>query len=128
MCGTQIGTHEGAYFFMSALVKIKEIYYFRLRIPKDVRIFFPYPEIKKSTHTSKYTHAKSLARGLLGKAEELFMVIRSKSLDDAAIFKIVREFVESTLELKYDAVEEVINSPDSYDMLKEVYPNRLLLK
>ncbi len=33
---TQFGTHERACFFMSALVKIKEMYCFRLRIPKNV--------------------------------------------------------------------------------------------
>ena len=59
---------------MSALAKIKDMYYFRLRIPKDLRKFFPRPEIIKSTHTKKYTQAKGLVRGLLGKTEELFMV------------------------------------------------------
>ena len=59
---------------MPALAKIKDMYYFRLRIPKDLRKFFPRPEIIKSTHTRKYTQAKGLVRGLLGKTEELFMV------------------------------------------------------
>lgn len=73
---------------MSALVKIDGMYYFRLRIPKDVRSVFPYPEIKKSIYTTKYMHAKGLVRGLLGKTEMLFMLLRSKSLDDSAVAKI----------------------------------------
>ena len=63
---------------MSALVRIGDSYYFGLWVPKDVRRFFPRPEFVKSTHARKYQQAKGLTRGLLGKAEELFMVIRSK--------------------------------------------------
>jgi hypothetical protein len=84
---------------MQSLTRINDVYYFRLRVPKDVRRHFPRPEIVKSTHTKKYAQAKGLVRGLLGKTEGLFMVIRSKTLDDDGIAKIVREFVESTLEL-----------------------------
>lgn len=106
---------------MSALVKINDTYYFRLRIPKDLRTYFHRSEIVKSTRTTKYRQAKGLARSLLGKIEALFMVIRSKALDDAVVTKIVREFVESTLELKYDKVDELVNSPDSYDSMQEIY-------
>lgn len=38
---------------MSALVKINDVYYFRMRIPKDVRGFFPRPEIVKSTQSKR---------------------------------------------------------------------------
>jgi len=106
---------------MSALLKRNDTYYFRLRIPKDIRKFFPRTEIVKSTHTKRYSQAKGLVRGLLGKTEALFMVIRSKSLDDVAVSKIIREFVEGTLELKYDEAEEFINSPDCYDTMNEIY-------
>ena len=74
---------------MSALLKRNDVYYFRLRIPKDIRKFFPRPEIVKSTHTKKYTQAKGLVRGLLGKIEGLFMVIRSGVLTDVEINRIV---------------------------------------
>lgn len=95
---------------MQSLVKINDVYYFRLRIPKDVRRYFLRPEIVKSTHAKKYNQAKGMVRGLLGKIEGLFMMIRSKTLDDAGITKIVRDFVESTLELKYDRSEELLYS------------------
>jgi hypothetical protein len=69
---------------MSAMTKINDTYYFRLRVPKDVKEYFPRPVIVKSTHTKKYIHAKSLVRVMLGKLEDVFMTIRSKVLDDAA--------------------------------------------
>lgn len=102
---------------MSALAKIGETYYFRLRVPKDLRQYFPRHEIVKSTHATKYRQAKGLVRGLLGKTEDLFMVIRSKSLDDIAVSRIVKEFVETTLELKYDKAEELLDSSEMQPLM-----------
>ena len=111
---------RGEPFFMQSVSRINDIYYFRLRIPKDVSRFFPRHEIVKSTHTRRYTLAKCLVRALLGKAEELFMVIRSKSLDDTSVAKIVREFIETTLKLKYDRAEELLFSPGFYDIAQDI--------
>lgn len=105
----------------ACLVKINDTYYFRLRIPKDVLRYFRRSEIVKSTHSKKYMQAKSLVRGLLGKTENLFMVLRSKSLDDSAIHKIVKEFIESTLELKYDSAEDHITSAAMQDVMQDIY-------
>ena len=106
---------------MQSLIKIKGTYYFSLWIPKDIRRYFPRSEIVKSTHAKKYSHAKGLVRGLLGKAEGLFMVIRSKVLDDSAVVNIVKQFVESTLELTYSSFDDILNDPDYYDMCEWVY-------
>jgi hypothetical protein len=105
---------------MSAMTKINDTYYFRLRVPKDVKEYFPRPVIVKSTHTKKYIHAKSLVRVMLGKLEDVFMTIRSKVLDDAAIYKIVQEFVESTLEQNYDTIDDVMSHPDNQEVLTEL--------
>lgn len=110
---------------MSALAKINDTYYFRLRIPKDILRFFPRPEIVKSVHTKKHAQAKGLVRGLLGKTEELFMLIRSKTLDGAGVAKIVREFIEETLELRYDSAEMLLYDPVLNEAMQEIYTEAL---
>ena len=46
------------------VLKIKDNYYFRTRIPQDLHHHFPYQEIKRSLRTKNTNHAKSLARML----------------------------------------------------------------
>lgn len=66
---------------MSSVVNRNGHYYFRLRVPKDLKHYFHRIEFFKSLHTVKYPEAKSLARCLLGHSERLFMMLRSKTLD-----------------------------------------------
>jgi|GEM_PF-2853310 len=44
---------------MLSIVKRQSVYYFRVRIPADVRKHFPAGEIMKSLHTRLYRQAKS---------------------------------------------------------------------
>lgn len=104
---------------MQSLVTVNGIYYFRLRVPHDVKNWFPSPILKKSLAVRRYDLAKSLARTLLGKTERVFMVIRSKVLDDAAVSKIVKEFMESTLELTYTKMDDAII--ESSDIMQQMY-------
>lgn len=104
---------------MLGLVKIRDMYYFRLRVPHDVKQWFPSPVLKKSLKVRKFDLAKRLARGLLGESERVFTMIRSKTLDAAGIQKIIADFMESVLELKYDAAEDVLD--ESQDIMQEIY-------
>lgn len=106
---------------MQSLTKLNGIYYFRLRVPKNLMQWFPSPTLKKSLQTKKYGYAKSQARHLLGEAERVFALIRSKTLDADAVRKIIAEFMGACLELKYDAPSEVISAPEMEDTMREIY-------
>lgn len=49
------------------------------------------------------------------------MTIRSKTLDDEAIYRLVKNFTDSVLELRYDAAEEMLCSSDYYESMKEIF-------
>lgn len=104
---------------MQSLVKLNGIYYFRLRVPHDVKEWFPYPTLKKSLRVKRYDLAKGLVRNLLGKSERVFSMIRSKTLDANAVQKIVADFMESVLELKYDSAEDTLY--ESYEIMQDIY-------
>lgn len=106
---------------MSSVVNRNGHYYFRLRVPKDLKQYFHRIEFFKSLHTESYHHAKSLARCILGQSERLFLMLRSKTLDIDSIRRLIGEFVSSTLELKYDDAETVIGSVEYQDMMSDIY-------
>jgi len=58
----------------------------------------------RSLHTSLYRQAKSLARGKLGEAERVFMMIRSGALTDEMVYKIVANYISSRLEGAVDGM------------------------
>jgi hypothetical protein len=87
---------------MLSIVKRSSVYYFRARIPSDVRKHFPFAEITRSLHTRLYRQAKSLARGKLGELEKVFMKIRSGLLTNDEIIKLVDKFKREQLD--YDTV------------------------
>ena len=62
------------------LYKRNNIYYFRLRIPKDLKHVIPASEIKKSLKSCTKHKAKSLAKVIGCKVEETFMLLRSHVL------------------------------------------------
>lgn len=80
---------------MLSIVKRSSIYYFRIRIPSDVRKHFPAAEIMKSLHTRLYRQAKVLARSKLGELEKVFMAIRSGVLTDEVIKKVVTKYLDT---------------------------------
>ena len=90
---------------MLYMVKKKTGYFFRLRFPKDVAGYFGRTEIIRSLHTSRYSEAKRLVTSYAAKAERVFTMIRSGSLDDDVIKKIANEF----LEMAYTAAEKYHN-------------------
>lgn len=96
---------------MKGLVRIGGRYYFRQRVPKDLRQHFPMAELKRSLQTSRYRTALSLAKQLVATTEQLFMVIRSKVLDDALIKRMVAVFLKS----KLDYLEERRNMDTQSD-------------
>ncbi|HXE96069.1 MAG TPA: site-specific integrase [Dongiaceae bacterium] len=62
------------------LYKRNNTYYFRLRIPHDLKHVIPITEIKKSLKCNTIHSAKSLGRVLASKAEEVFILLRSQVL------------------------------------------------
>lgn len=62
------------------LYKRNNIYYFRLRIPKDLKHVIPATEIKKSLKSCTKHKAKSLAKVIGCEVEETFMLLRSHVL------------------------------------------------
>jgi hypothetical protein len=83
--GTQFGTHGEA--FLQYLVKKNKVYYLRIRIPKDVKQYFPSSEIKKILHTSSFKNACSQNRLIVAETEKVFMMIRSNMLTTSQVYK-----------------------------------------
>lgn len=92
------------------LFKRNSTYYFRLRIPSDVRKHFPFAEITRSLHTQLYRQAKSLARGKLGELEKVFMKIRSGILSDDEIIKLVDKYKRENLAHDTVVMDEIVES------------------
>jgi integrase len=82
---------------LNYLSKRDNVYYFRLRVPKDLHRFFPVREIKKSLKTQNLNCAKMSAKALSFKAEKLFTIIRSDMLTDEQIKRLVAEQLRSGL-------------------------------
>lgn len=82
---------------MLSIVKRNSVYYFRIRIPADVRQYFPSAEIMKSLRTQLYRQAKGLARKELGALEKVFMAIRSGVLTEDEIVRLVAKYKREQL-------------------------------
>lgn len=111
---------------MLYLVKRSSVYYFRLRIPKDVKLYFNRTEIQRSLSTSNYRLAKSLAIIQLADAERVFTMIRSKSLTLPLVHKMVQEYLDRCLDnhqkssipidddFEYEMVSDwILNDPET---------------
>jgi len=92
---------------MLSIVKRNAVYYFRIRVPVDMRKHFPSAEIVRSLHTGLYKQAKSLARGKLGELERVFMTIRSGVLTDDEITKLVEKYKREKLSKYEDWLDTV---------------------
>jgi recombinational DNA repair protein (RecF pathway) len=84
---------------MLYLSKIARTFYCRLRIPKDLHVFFPKLEIKLSLKTCRYKEARVLLTNFSAQAERVFTMIRSGALTDKMIRKIVDEFLDNGVRL-----------------------------
>lgn len=62
--------------------KRNEIYYFRLKIPLDLKQYFPVKEIWKSLKTRSLTTARTAVSKLLYQTERLFLYARSGMLSN----------------------------------------------
>lgn len=62
------------------LIKRNNHYYFRLRVPQDLRHIICATEIKKTLKSDTYLAAKSLAKVWTYKTEEIFLLLRSQVL------------------------------------------------
>ena len=96
---------------MHSVVKRKSTYYFRQRIPKDVRRHFPCAEIIHSLHTGLYRQAKSLAIGELRELEKVFMTIRAGVLTEVEIEKLVDKYKREQLS-KSEALMDTLLTVD----------------
>ncbi len=80
------------------LLKRDGRYYFRLRVPLDLRRWFgPRGEIKKSLKTNSYNDAKNLVRVWIYRGERLFTQLRSAMLTDDQIKRLVADYLHETL-------------------------------
>ncbi|MFS8159545.1 MAG: tyrosine-type recombinase/integrase [Candidatus Roizmanbacteria bacterium] len=79
------------------VVKRSNTYYFRIRIPRDISSYIPRKEIWKSLNTSYLNHAKSAAKSISYRIEELFTWIRNGMLTNSQIQEIVKEHLDKTL-------------------------------
>jgi len=61
------------------LSKRNGTYYLRVRIPLDVRRFFPSPELKRSLGTGNHSQAKSLAVVMVGRLQEVVTMAKDSS-------------------------------------------------
>ena len=86
------------------VLKIKDNYYFRSRIPQDLQQYFPYQEIKRSLRTKDPSHAKSQARIWSSKAEKVFMSIRANILPPEQVQSYIQRELPSLWRRSNDPV------------------------
>lgn len=105
---------------MFYLTKIARTYYCRFRIPKDLHKFFPQKEIKKSLRTCRYKSAKSSLLLLTSKAEGVFTLLRSGTLTDDGIKKIVEDFLDHGVTFFESTRDQEIAfaSPDNQELVE----------
>ena len=82
---------------MSYLVKVSGHYYFRVRVPRELRAVFKRREIRKALKTKQLKNARSLAKVLSYETERIFTLVRCGVLADEQVEKIVQSFLRDTL-------------------------------
>lgn len=82
---------------MTYVQKVNDIYYYRIRIPKDLRGLFKGAEFKRSLQTKSLTMAKRLGILWAGRTERLFTTIRTRTLNNNQIKKLIEDYVGYTL-------------------------------
>ena len=110
---------------MLSIVKRNSVYYFRIRIPADVRRYFPSAEIMKSLRTRLYRQAKALARKELGALEKVLMTIRSGVLTEDEIVRLVSKYKREQLVFHDKLMDDCVAayntplSPDDLEWMEE---------
>lgn len=83
---------------MTHLCKVNRTYYFRLRIPSDLRSFFGDREyFKRSLHTPDLKNAQTLLNAWRLKAEKTFTLMRSGFMTSDQIRQLAEQFFRETL-------------------------------
>jgi integrase len=76
------------------LYKRNNTYYFRLRIPQDLKHIIPITEIKKSLKSNTIHSAKSLGRVVACKVQEVFTLLRSQVLSPEQQIEVAGRLAE----------------------------------
>ena len=87
---------------MEYLSKVNGYWYFRIRIPQDLRRVFPSGELKKSLKTTSFKNAKSLVKVYCYRAERLFTHVRCGMLTGTQIKKLISEYLHTSLQADED--------------------------
>lgn len=82
---------------VSYLHKISKIYYFRIRIPKDLQNHLGRAIFKVYLKTDDYRSAKTLCKVFAGKLHAIFTSIRSRAVTEESMQNIVREYLTTSL-------------------------------
>jgi len=94
-------------------------YYFRLRVPLDLKGYVGKTELRYSLRTNTLSEAKSKARLLAGKTQHLFRTLRNKQvsiLSKKEIHQMLQAFVREALEFdEYVRVTSKVRNYDSVD-------------
>lgn len=89
------------------IMRRRESYFFRLRVPLDLRKhFYGKKEIRRTLNTKRYDVAKSSVRKCLYQTERLFMLLRSDMLNEEQIRKLVSGHLKQTLQESEDVRAE----------------------
>lgn len=99
------------------LYQVSEMYYFRTRIPFDLRLWFNGQEdFKRSLKTKSIKQARRLLRVWNYRTEETFTLIRTGMLTQEQIKKLVDNFKHKTLaDLEEDRADSPVISRDTLD-------------
>ena len=108
---------------MLYLAKKNKMYYLRIRIPQDVKQYFPTPEIKRSLHTQLYKQANTLTRLFVADTERVFMMIRSNTLTYPQIYKIIDKLLVKNLSI-YDVDATTALNADDYEKIQQFTINK----
>lgn len=77
----------------SHLICRNQVYYFRIKVPTDLRHLIPAVEVKKSLKTYDYDHAQSIAASMEYKVHAAFVQLRTGMLSDQQINVVVNQLL-----------------------------------
>ncbi|WP_085812555.1 DUF6538 domain-containing protein [Geoanaerobacter pelophilus] len=130
---------------MFYLTKINKTYQFRLRIPSDLLPHFQQREIRRTLRTTRYREAKTLLHKFTAETERIFTLIRSNTLPDDVLQKIIDTYLNASITLFErqrnrepivadprrqrrvqdgdDLLSQVIESDEGFDLYQEMIDN-----
>jgi integrase len=104
---------------MRYLVKIKNHWYFNMRVSNDLVGVLKVRVLKKSLHTTSYKNAKIMAHALVYKAERIFMMARTGMISDEQIRRMMADFKNDQLRDFEEQRAGGYSVPDRRDMHDE---------